>query len=217
MNVLFLSGLLRLSPRNDVLPVPSLRAMIVCLLFLSGICLKIEAQDAFKLRIPPFLVEGEDTLKVYVMNDIYVYPPRVSVGSSDDVKYRKMIRDVKKTLPYAKLIYTALIETYEYIMTLPEAERQNHLKRLENDLFAEYKPVLKKLTLTQGKLLIKLIDRECNQSSYDLLKAFLGPVRAGFWNIFAGVFGASLKSDWDPQGKDAATERIIELIEMGLL
>jgi hypothetical protein len=88
---------------------------------------------------------------------------------------------------------------------------------MENDLLKLYKPELKKMTLSQGKLLIKLIDRECNQTSYDLVKAFLGPFRAGFWNIFAGMFGASLKSSWDPNGQDADTERIVEMVEMGLL
>lgn len=152
------------------------------------------------------------------MNDIYVYPPQVYRSFSENAKYQKTVRDVKKTLPYAKMIYATLIETYEYIMTMPtEEERQKHLSRMENDLFKEYKPILKKMSLSQGKLLIKLIDRECNQTSYDLVKAFLGPFRAGFWNIFAGMFGASLKSHWDPKGKDAATERIIEMIEMGLL
>ncbi|GHT84228.1 hypothetical protein FACS189420_2080 [Bacteroidia bacterium] len=175
------------------------------------------AQDTFKSGIPSVLVEGGDTLNVMILNDIYVYPPRVSSGSANDAQYQKMIRDVKKTLPYAKLVYNTLIETYEYMMTLPEKDRPAHLKQMENDLFAEYKPVLRKMSLSQGKLLIKLIDRECNQSSYDLLKAFLGPFRAGFWNIFAGMFGASLKSGWEPDGKDAATERVIELVEMGLL
>jgi hypothetical protein len=129
-----------------------------------------------------------------------------------------MVRDVKKALPYAKLIYGTLIETYEYIMTFTtETERQEHLKQMEKELFNEYKPVLKKMTLSQGKLLIKLIDRECNQSSYDLLKAFLGPFRAGFWNIFAGLFGASLKTTWEPEGKDADVEKIVIMIEQGLL
>jgi hypothetical protein len=137
---------------------------------------------------------------------------------SEDAKYQKMVRDVKKTLPYAKMIYTTLIETYEYIMTMPsEEERQKHLSRMESDLFKEYKPVLKKMSLSQGKLLIKLINRECNQTSFELVKAFLGSFRAGFWNIFAGMFGASLKSTWEPEGRDAATERIVEMVEMGLL
>ena len=75
----------------------------------------------------------------------------------------------------------------------------------------------KKLSFTQGKLLIKLIDRECNQSSYNLLKAYLGSFRAGFWNFFAGMFGASLKSEYDPKGKDAMTERVVVLVENGLI
>ncbi|MDR1763255.1 MAG: DUF4294 domain-containing protein [Dysgonamonadaceae bacterium] len=159
-----------------------------------------------------------DSIRTFALNDIFVYPPQAFTDQKEAQKYLKLIRDVKKTLPYAKLIYGTLIETYEFIETLPtEQAREAHLKRMENDLFDEYKPVLKKMTLSQGKLLIKLIDRECNQTSYDLLKAFLGPVRAGFWNLFAGMFGASLKSTWEPEGKDAATERVVELVEMGLL
>ena len=88
---------------------------------------------------------------------------------------------------------------------------------MEKELFKEYKPELKKLTFSQGKLLIKLIDRECNQSSYNLLKAFLGSFRAGFWNLFAGMFGTSLKTEYDPEGKDFMIERIVVLVENGLL
>ncbi|MDR0732832.1 MAG: DUF4294 domain-containing protein [Dysgonamonadaceae bacterium] len=179
---------------------------------------KTVAQNAFRSSIPAYVEDGGDTIKTVIMNDIYVYPPEIYKRFLEDAKYQKMVRDVKKTLPYAKMIYATLIETYEYIMTMPTAEeRQKHLSRMERDLLKEYKPALKKMTLSQGKLLIKLIDRECNQTSYDLVKAFLGPFRAGFWNIFAGMFGVSLKSRWDPKGKDAATEQIIEMIEMGLL
>ncbi|MDR2621781.1 MAG: DUF4294 domain-containing protein [Dysgonamonadaceae bacterium] len=179
---------------------------------------KTFAQNTFKSSIPAYAVDKGDSMKVLVMNDIYVYPPQMYRNFSEDAKHQKMVRDVKKTLPYAKMIYTTLIETYEYIMTMPsEEERRKHLARMESDLFKEYKPVLKKMSLSQGKLLIKLVDRECNQTSYDLVKAFLGPFRAGFWNIFAGMFGASLKSNWDPEGRDAATERIVEMVEMGLL
>ncbi|MCL1934696.1 MAG: DUF4294 domain-containing protein [Candidatus Azobacteroides sp.] len=186
--------------------------------FLSVCCLETKAQSISRQGIPDFASGQNDTLKVMTLNDIYVYPPQAFQNPAEEEKYRKLIRDVKKTLPYAKIIYSTLIETYEYIMTLPtKKEREAHLKRMEKDLYAEYMPVLKKMSLSQGKLLIKLVDRECNQSSYDLLKAFLGPFRAGFWNIFAGIFGASLKSTWDPNGKDAAAERIVELVEMGVL
>jgi hypothetical protein len=178
----------------------------------------VRAQKLLKQGIPDYTTEQNDTLYVMTLNDIYVYPPQAFKNSAEEEQYRKLIRDVKKTLPYAKFVYAALIETYEYILTLPtEKEREEHLKRIEKELYAEYMPIMKKMTLTQGKLLIKLIDRECNQSSYNILKAFLGPFRAGFWNLFAGIFGASLKTTWEPKGKDAATERIVELVEMGVL
>ena len=195
-----------------------LQPMILFGLFLSVWCLETKAQDVSKQGISDFITEKDDTLRIITLNDIYVYPPQAFKNQAEEEQYRKLIRDVKKTLPYAKLVYGTLIETYEYIMTLPtEKEREEHLKRIEKELYAEYMPVLKKMTLSQGKLLIKLIDRECNQTSYNILKAFLGSFRAGFWNLFAGMFGASLKTTWDPNGKDAATERIIELVEMGVL
>ena len=187
-------------------------------LFLNIQCLETNAQNILRQKNPDFITANNDTLKVMTLSDIYVYPPRAFKNPAEEEQYLKLIRDVKKTLPYAKLVYGTLIETYEYIMTMPtEKEREEHLKQIEKELYAEYMPVLKKMSLSQGKLLIKLIDRECNQPSYNLVKAFLGPFRANFWNLFAGIFGASLKSTWDPKGKDAATERIVELVEMGLI
>lgn len=163
-------------------------------------------------------VEGTDTIPVVNLRTIYVYPQVKFKNKRQQAKYNKLVRDVKRTLPYAKMVYETLIETYEYMETLPDDKaRQAHLKRMEKELFAQYKPELKKLTFSQGKLLIKLIDRECNQSSYQLLKAYLGSFRAGFWNLFAGMFGASLKTEYDPEGKDAMTERVVVLVENGLL
>ena len=193
--------------------------LLISIALLAFISLGMKAQDTFRSEIPPFVIDSNgDTLKVLAIGDIYVYPPPAFRNAGEEEKYEKLIRDVKRTLPYAKMIYTTLIETYEYIMTLPTEEmREAHMKRMEKDLYDEYFPILRKMSLSQGKLLIKLIDRECNQTSYNLVKAFLGPFRAGFWNIFAGLFGASLKSEWDPDGRDATTERIVELVEMGLL
>jgi len=185
-----------------------LHPCVLLTLLLGFYCLEAKSQT----------VSGNDSLKVMTLNDIYIYAPPVFKNSAEEAKYWKLIRDVKKTLPYAKLINNILIETYEYIMTMPtEKEREAHLKRMEKELYSQYYPILKKMTLSQGKLLIKLINRECNQSSYDVLKAFLGPLRAGVWNVFAGIFGASLKTTWEPDGKDATIERIVELVEMGVL
>lgn len=163
------------------------------------------------------VVDG-DTLPVVNLREIFVFPDVKFKNKRQQQQYDRLVRDVKRTLPYAKLIYDTLIETYEYIETLPtEKEQRAHIKRMEKELFEQYKPELKRLTFSQGKLLIKLIDRECNQSAFNLAKAFLGPFRAGFWNLFAGMFGASLKSEYDPKGKDAQTERVVVLVENGLL
>jgi hypothetical protein len=100
--------------------------------------------------------------------------------------------------------------------TLPDAKaREEHLERVEKSILKEYKPRMKKLTYSQGKLLIKLIDRECHSSSYEMIQAFMGPLRAGFWQTFAWAFGASLKKGYDAEGVDRLTERVVLMVESG--
>ena len=185
-------------------------------------CLKGRAQNINPKSLPQGLykavIDKGDTIALIQLREVFVYPELRFRNKREKQKYDKLVRDVKRTLPYAKMVYYTLIETYEYMETLPDDKaREKHLKRMEKELFQEYKPELRKFTLSQGKLLIKLIDRECNQSSYNILKAYLGGFRAGFWNIFAGVFGASLKSEYDPRGKDAQTERVVLMVERGLI
>ena len=180
------------------------------------------AQDVSMNSAPagfqPAYVVGEDTFAIVNLPGVYIFPEMKFKNKKEQDNYYKLIRDVKRTLPYAKMVYSTLIETYEYMETLPnEKAKQQHLKRMEKEMFKEYKPQLRRLSYSQGKLLIKLIDRECNQSSYNLLKAYLGSFRAGFWNFFASMFGASLKSQYDPKGKDKVTERVVVLVEIGLL
>lgn len=190
------------------------------ILLLSG--MMVQAQSLKINTVPEGVqrayLDGRDTVPLVRLQEVYVYPEIRFKNKRQEAKYNKLVRDVKRTLPYAKMVYETLIETYEYMETLPDDKaRQAHLKRMEKELFQQYKPELKKLSYSQGKLLIKLIDRECNQSSYHLLKAYLGSFRAGFWNFFAGMFGASLKSEYDPNGKDALTERVVVLVERGLI
>jgi len=181
----------------------------------------VNAQDYQKKLVVPkgmqlAVIENYDTIPLVFLKEVLVYPPLVFNSNKERQEYDRLVRDVKKTLPYAKLVYNTLIETYEYILTLPdEKSREAHLKKMEKELFKYYKPEMKKLTLSQGKLLLKLINRECNQSSYQLVGAFLGKVRASFWNLFAGMLGANMKTDYEPQGKDAMTERVVRLVERG--
>ena len=130
------------------------------------------------------------------------------------------MRDVKLTLPYAKLIAETLIETYEYIETFPtKKEREDYLKQMEKSLFEQYKPILKRFSRRQARVLVKLIQRETHQSSYDIVKAFLGSFRASFWQGFGKLFGVSLKSSYSPKkNKDDATlDRIARCVEQGTL
>lgn len=163
-------------------------------------------------------IDKGDTIPLIELRTLYVYPPYRFKNRREQMRYDKLVRDVKKTLPIAKMINKTIIETYEYLETIPDKkERNKHIKRVEKGLKEQYTPMMKKLTFSQGKLLIRLVDRECNQSSYELVKAFMGPFKAGFYQTFAALFGASLKKEYDPEKEDKMTERVITLVESGQL
>ena len=169
----------------------------------------------------PYLavIETGDTVIMIDIRTVYCLPEYKFKNKKDEKFYWKTVRDVKLTLPYAKMVRAALIETYEYIQTIPEEERSAHLKQMEKDIFNEYKPVLKDFTYSQAKMLILLIDRECNQNSHHIIKAFLGGFRAGFWQTFGKMFGLNLKEDYEPdkKEKDRIIERVCVLVESGML
>lgn len=164
--------------------------------------------------------EEGDSVIHYVLTDLYVYPPLKFKNEKEKQEYDRLMRNVKLTLPWAKLIAETLVETYEYIETLPsEKEREDYLKRMEKEIFNQYKPTLKKFSRTQARILIKLVQRETNQSSYEIVKAFLGSFRANFWQGFGKLFGVSLKSEYNPDSdkEDARIERIATQVERGQL
>lgn len=166
------------------------------------------------------VTEEGDTVLMLVMNPVTVFPPLKFKNKKQEQFYWRTVRDVKKTLPYAKLICATLLETYEYIETFPtQKEREEYLKRMEKEVFEQYKPVLKQFTRSQARLLVKLIQRETNQSGYDILKAFLGSFRAGFWQTFGRLFGVNLKGQYHPDSNsdDAIIERVCVAVEMGVL
>ncbi len=167
------------------------------------------------VKVGKVLHEG-DSILYMEMNNVYVYPELTFKNKKQAQSYMRLVTNVKKVLPIAKEARQMLIETTELLEMLPdEKSKEEHIKRVEDDIFRTYKPKMKKLTYSQGKLLIKLIDRECHSSSYDMIKAFMGPIRAGFWQVFAWGFGASLKKGYDPEGTDRLTERVVRMVEAG--
>ncbi len=185
-----------------------------------------EYQGDLRVKVNPvkgfyrFVDEYGDSVRMTVFKDFYVYPPMKFKNKKQEDYYWKTVRDVRKTLPYAKLAFATLCETYEYILTIPDEKvREKHLKRLEKDIFEQYKPVVKTMTKNQGKILLKLINRETDQSSFNIVKAFLGSFRAGFWQTFGKFFGMNMKAGFQPETNkdDAMIDRIAFLIEQGQL
>jgi len=162
--------------------------------------------------------EGGDSIQYMEMNNVYVFPPVAFSSKKQANAYMRLVKNVKKVLPIAKEANMIMMETAEFLETLPDKKaKDEHIKRVEKSIMKEYKPKMKKLTYSQGKLLIKLIYRESHSSGYELIQAFLGPVRAGFYQAFAWAFGASLKKEYDPEGVDRLTERVVLMVEAGQL
>lgn len=169
------------------------------------------------VKVGKVLIEG-DSIQYMELNNLYVYPEPVFKNAAQRAAYNRLVYNVKKVLPIAKEVNKIIIETYEYLQTLPNKKaKDEHMKHVEESIRKEYSPRMKKLSYQQGKLLIKLVYRECNSSSYNLIQAFLGPVKAGFYQAFAWVFGASLKKEYDPNGVDRLTERVVRQVEAGQL
>ena len=168
-----------------------------------------------EVKVGRVLVDG-DSIQYMEMQNVYVYPEPTFKSKRQQQAYMRLVNNVKKVLPIAKEARQMLIETAEYIETLPtQKERDEHLKRVEAAIVKEYKPRMKKLTFSQGKLLIKLIDRECHSTAFEAIQAFIGPVRSGMWQAFAWMFGASLKKGYEPEGVDRLTERVVLMVEAG--
>ena len=161
---------------------------------------------------------GSDSIQYVRTNKIYIFPPMEFKNDKQRQAYNRLVANIKKVLPLAKECNQIILETGAYLQTIPtKKERDAHMKAVEKGLKEEYTPRIKKLTYSQGKLLIKLIDRETHSTGYELIQAFLGPVRAGFYQAFAWVFGASLKKRYDPKGADRLVERIVLQVEAGQL
>lgn len=164
------------------------------------------------------VLDGKDSIPYVELNNVYVYPEPTFNDPRQRAAYNRLVRNVKKVLPIAKEVNRIIVETYDYLQTLPNKKaRDQHLKFVEKSIREEYTPRMKKLTYQQGKLLIKLVYRECGNSAYGTLNAILGPVRAGFWQAFAWTFGASLTKKYDPNGVDKITERVVRQVESGQL
>ena len=156
-----------------------------------------------------------DTIPHITFPTLHKYPPRPYKSKRAKQKYERLVYNVKRVYPLARMVRQTILETYELLQLLPESEREAHLKRVEKGLMEQYGKQFRKLNRTQGRLLVKLVDRECNNTGYALTKAFLGHTRANVYQGIALLFGNSLNKHYDPEGEDREVERIVLLIESG--
>jgi len=186
----------------------------------------LNAQNAEKRKVPEGgallrieILENGDTLFIAPIQDLYIYPRQsYSASKTQEQFYWRTVRDVKKTLPLAKTVSEEMAKTNRILLTLKtDRERREYLDAFEKQIFHRYEPTIRDMTRTQGKLLIKLIDRQCQLSSYDIIRIYKGSFTAFFWQGVAKLFKTDLKAQYDPEGEDKQLERIIEMIESGQL
>ena len=133
-------------------------------------------------------------------------------------EYEKLVNNIKKVYPYALIVRVKLGEINEELKNIPdERERKKFLRDVEKDVFKEYQDDIENMTISQGRLLIKLIDRETQNTSYTLIRDYRGKFSAAFWQGIARIFGTNLKEEYDPYGEDALIEAIINEIDAGRL
>ena len=207
---------------------PDMRQRLLLLMILVALCAHAQndkqKQQEVDMDSPTFVpmvkvgkvLEDGDSIQYMEMNNVYVYPPITFSSKKQQQAYNRLVKNVKTVLPIAKEARMIMMETADYLETLPDKKSKDaHMKLVEQSVMKAYKPRMKKLSYSQGKLLIKLIYRESHSSGYELIQAFLGPVRAGFYQAFAWAFGASLKKEYDPEGIDRLTERVVLMVEAG--
>lgn len=170
-----------------------------------------------RVALPSTIVNG-DTLPTLYMNVVYVVDKRTFKNKRDQRRYDRLERYVTKVYPYAKLAGDLLKKYDDTLATIEnEARRKLYMKKVENELKKEFEGELKKLTVMQGVILVKLIDRETGNSSYELVQQLRGDMSAFLWQSLARLFGQNLKLKYDPEGEDREIENIVQLLENGII
>lgn len=185
-----------------------------------GISSSVHAQIVMpdgRIRVLANVIDG-DTVPLIHLAPAEIFAT-LSPEAAERIKaYNKLRRDVLKAYPYARLAADQLKFISDSVSKIPsERERKRFLKRTESDLKAQFEKDLKKLTITQGRILIKLIDRETGETSYALVKELRGSIQAFFWQSIARLFGSNLKSEYNADQEDMLIEGIVRQIENGEL
>lgn len=163
-------------------------------------------------------INQNDTFYLARMQDVWVYPKMVFKNKKQERFYWKTVRDVKKTLPFAKELTKEMqVADYQLALLPDEKARRKWWKQHEKYLFQKYENDFRRMTASQGQMLMKLMDRESDRTSYDIIKHYRGKASANFWQFVAKLFKNDLKEEYDADDKDRIVERVINLVEAGML
>lgn len=195
-----------------------MKRLVLFLLTVISFSFAVKAQEPPKPKVPFTSIFGNDTLPHFDLPTINVYPQKKFRSKSEEQQYWRLVMRVKKVLPYAKEA-AILYEKYRQEVP-PDArgkDRRAYVRKAEHELIEQYGPIFKKMSINDGKVLVKLIDRETHMISYDLIHELKGGVSAVLWQGVARIFGNNLKTQYDPMGEDRQIEQIIYFIEIGLI
>jgi hypothetical protein len=181
--------------------------------------LVLKSQDNAPISIPvKAIVEGKDTIPVIDLPEvqIWAYWGKVSISKKVFEEWTRTKYNVKKVYPYAVLAAALLKEMDNKLAQIPsEKERKKFIKQCEKELRMKFEEDLKNLSVTQGRILMKLIYRETGKTTYQIVKEMRGGFEAAMWQALAYIFGNSMKVSYDPQGEDYMVEKAVQLVERG--
>jgi len=193
-----------------------MKRIFFILLFVGGVSLLSHAQTAVdSVRLQ---VSHNDTFYLARMQDIWVYPQMTFKNKQQERFYWKTIRDVKRTLPLAKELAKEMQVADQQLAQLPDDKaRRKWWRQYEKYLFQKYENNFRRMTASQGQMLMKLMDRESDRTSYEIIQHYRGKASANFWQFVAKLFKNDLKEGYDAADKDRIVERVINLVEAGQL
>ncbi len=166
----------------------------------------------------PAVIEDGDTLFIYELDELIIFAPREFDSRMERLRYTRLLRNVKKVYPYAKLAGEKFKEYNKILLEEENEIRRNILMRqAEDELRASFEQELRRLTFSQGIILVKLIDRETQNTTYEILKEFRGVASAVFWQGIGRIFGYNLRTEYDAEGEDKMIEEIVLMIEAGAI
>ncbi|MDA3891556.1 MAG: DUF4294 domain-containing protein [Salinivirgaceae bacterium] len=191
---------------------------ISLLLVVFAVTLRAQNDVPDTMHILGSAVIDGDTLPNHPIKEVMVFPKRVFKNKRQQRRYTRLIKNVKKAYPFALVVrkeFGIMDDSLQYIKS--ERERKKFIKEYEKQMFMRYEEGLRKLTFSQGRILLKLVYRELGNTSYYYVKEYRGDFSALFWQGIARIFGANLKSTYEPDSEDAEIEIIVQMIEAGVI